>query len=46
MMGTGLDEKAREELMSKMIKQREKEQKKKDDPCEGSFTLNKKLMIK
>ena len=39
--------KAREELLSKMIKLREKEQKTKDDACKNSSTLNKKkLMMK
>ena len=42
LMGTGLDEKAREKLLSKMIKLREKEQKTKDDACKDSSTLNKK----
>ena len=42
LMGTGLDEKAREELLSKMIKLREEERKTKDDACKDSSTLNKK----
>ena len=35
LMGTGLNEKAREEILSKMIKLREKEQKTKDDACKS-----------
>ena len=48
LMGTGLDEKARKELlaMSKMIKLRETEQKTKDDACKYSSTPNKKNDIK
>ena len=46
LLGSGLDEKAREELLSKMIKLREEERKTKDDACIDSSTLNKKLMIK
>ena len=42
LMGTGLDEKAREELLMKMIKLRENEQKTTDDACKDSSTLNKK----
>ena len=42
LMGTGLDEKARKELLGKMIKLRETEQKTKDDACNNSSTLNKK----
>ena len=42
LMDTGLDEKAREELLSKMIKLREEERKTKDDACKDSSTLNKK----
>ena len=42
LMGTGLDEKAREELLSKMIKPRKEERKTKDDACKDSCTLNKK----
>ena len=41
-MGTGMDEKARKELLSKMIKLRETEQKTNDDACKDSSTLNKK----
>ena len=42
LMGTGLDEKARKELLSKMIKLRETEQKTKDDQCKDSSTLKQK----
>ena len=42
LLGSGLDEKAREELLSKMIKLREEERKTKDDACIDSSTLNKK----
>ena len=42
LMGTGLDEKARKELLSKMIKLRETEQKTKDDECKDSSTLKQK----
>ena len=40
-MGSGLEEKARKELLSKMIKLRETEQETKDDACKDSSTLNK-----
>ena len=39
LMGTGLDEKARKQLLSKMIKLRETEQKTEDDECKDSYTL-------
>ena len=42
LMDTGLDEKARKELLSKM---RETEQKTKDDVCKESSTLTKKTII-
>ena len=42
LMGTRLDEKATEELLSKMIKLRKEEQKNKDDACKDSSILNKK----
>ena len=42
LMGTGLDEKARKELLSKMTKLRETEQKTKDDECKDSSTLKQK----
>ena len=41
-MGTGLDEKARKQLLSKMIKLRETEQKTKDDESKDSSTLKQK----
>ena len=46
LMGTGLDKKAIKELLSKIIKLRETEQKTKDDACKDISTLNKKMMIK
>ena len=46
LMGTGLDEKARKELLIKRIKLRETVQKNKDDAFKDSSTLNKKLRIK
>ena len=39
---TGLDEKARKELLSKMVKLREKRQKTRDNECEDSSTLKQK----
>ena len=42
LMGTGLDEKARKELLGRMIKLRGSKQKTKDDACKDSSTLNKK----
>ena len=42
LMGTGLDEKARKELLSKMVKLRETRQKTKDDECKNGSTLKKK----
>ena len=42
LMGTGLDEKTREELLSKMIKLREEKRKTEGDACKDSSTLNKK----
>ena len=39
LMGTGQDEKARKELLGKMIKLQETEQKTKDDECKDSSTL-------
>ena len=42
LMGTGLDEKARKELLGKMSKLRETEQKTKDNACKDSSTPNKK----
>ena len=43
LMGTGLDKKARKELLDKMIKLRETEQKTKDDECKDSSTLKQKI---
>ena len=42
LMATGLDEKARKELLEKMISLREPKQKIKADACKDSSTLNKK----
>ena len=42
LMGTGVDKKARKELLSKMIKLRETKQKTKDDECKDSSTLKQK----
>ena len=42
-MGTGLDEKTRKELLDKIIKPRETEQKTKDDECKDSSTLKQKI---
>ena len=42
LMATGLDEKAREELLSKMVKLRETRQKTRDDECKDSSTLKRK----
>ena len=42
LIGTGLDEKARKELLEKMISLREPEQKTEADPQKDSSTLNKK----
>ena len=46
LMGTGLNEKARKELLCKMVKLRETRQKTRDDECKDSSTLKQKLMIK
>ena len=47
LMGTGLDEKAREELLSRIIKLREEKRKTKGDACKDNSTLKqKKLTIK
>ena len=43
LMGTGLDEKARKELLDKIIKLRETELKNKDDECKDSSTLKQKI---
>ena len=42
LMSTGLDEKARKELLDKMIKLRKTKQKNKDDECKDSSTLKQK----
>ena len=42
LMATGLDEKARKELLSKMVKLSEARQKTKDDECKDGSTLKKK----
>ena len=42
LMATGLDEKARKELLSKMVKLREARQKTRDDECKDGSTLKKK----
>ena len=42
LMATGLDEKARKELLSKMVKLRETRRKTKDDECKDGSTLKKK----
>ena len=42
LMGTGLDEKARKELLSKLVKLRETRQRTKDDECKDGSTLKKK----
>ena len=42
LMDTGLDRKASKELLEKMIKLRETEQKTKDDECKDSSTLKQK----
>ena len=42
LMGNGLDEKAREELLEKMISLREPKQQNEANPCKDSSTLNKK----
>ena len=42
LIGTGLDKKARKELLSKMVKLRETRQKTKDDECKHGSTLKQK----
>ena len=42
LMGIGLDEKARKELLSKMVKLRETRQETKDDECKDGSTLKQK----
>ena len=46
LMGTGLDEKARKELLSKVVKLRETEHKTKDDECKDSSTLKQNTVDK
>ena len=43
LMGTRLDEKARKELLDKMIKLQEADQKTKDDECKNSSSLKQKI---
>ena len=42
LIGTGLDERARKELLEKMISLREPKQKTEANPCKDSSTLNEK----
>ena len=42
LMGIGLDEKVRKELLNKMIKLRETDQETKDDDCKDSSALKQK----
>ena len=42
LMGTGLDEKARKELLSKMVKLRETRQETRDDECKDISNLKQK----
>ena len=46
LIGIGLDEKVREELLEKMIDLRKQKQDTGANPCKDSSTLNKKLTIK
>ena len=46
LMGTGLDENATKELLGKMVKLRETEQKTKADECKNSSTLKQKTVDK
>ena len=46
LMGTGLDEKARKELLSKVVKLRETEKKTRDDEYKVSSTLKQKTDVK
>ena len=43
LMGTGLDEKARKELLNKMVKLRETRQKTRDDECKDSSNMKQKF---
>ena len=42
LMGTGQDERAKKELLSKMVKLRKTEKKTRDDECKDSSTLKQK----
>ena len=44
LMGTGLEEKARGELLSKMVELREASRKTKEDECKDSSTLKQKTV--
>ena len=46
MMGTGLEEKARRELLSKMVELRKASRKTKEDECKDSSTLRQKTVNK
>ena len=43
LMGTGLDKKAKKELLRKMVKLRETRQKTNDDECKDGSTLKQKI---
>ena len=46
LMGTGLDEKARKELLSKLVELRKAQPTTRDDECKGSSTLKQKTVDK
>ena len=46
LMGTGLDEKARKELLSKLVERRKARSTTRDDECKGSSTLKQKTVDK
>ena len=46
LMGTGLDEKARKELLNKLIELRNSRSKTREEKCEDSFTLKQKTVDK
>ena len=46
LMGTGLEEKARGELLSKMVELRKASRKTKEDECKDSSTLKQKTVTK
>ena len=46
LMGTGLDEKARKELLSKLVELRKAQPTTRDDECKGSSTLRQKTVDK